>query len=219
MKTELTVNWHCSQCESTFDELVNPFVSSFATGKKFTKTVSGFSGRILRGINDIDFLSLTDNPNRRVVLLLDSLALCDLVGLNGKEILMKIGYDNAYISELLSRETRFKLAIIPETSVKLATLDNLIDTVQSAYPEWKGKLELSRPILKSENYKTVIERGGIPKEVREFLYETLNINYLFSGTGIIRNEISSSGIQYKEYVTTNQNLANFNAYALVEFPI
>lgn len=219
MKTELAVKWHCPECEKDFGEFVQLFISSFGTKKKLEKPVTGFSGRVLRGINNDDFITLTDNPLRRVVFLLDSIALSDLVGLDGKEILMQIGYDEGFITNLLNKETKFKLVLLPETTVKLATWDNLLDIIQEVYSDLMEKIEIARPVLKNSSYEEIMSRDDIATEIRGFLESTINVLHLFAGDGYTRREGKSNERIFAEYVTVNKRLSDFGAFAIIDLPI
>jgi len=212
-----TVKWHCSICKITFGEYVQAFISYFGTGKKLEKPVENISGRVLRGICEYDFVTLTDNPQRRVVFFLDAIGMSDLVGLDGKEMLKQIGYDEDLIVGLLAKETKFKLIVLPETSVRLATWDNLLNIVQEAYPEWQDKIEIARLVLKNNNYEQVLSKGGVATEVRAFLENTINVNHLFAGDGYTRREDNEKTGIYAEYVAINRPLSDFGAYALVDF--
>ena len=219
MNSEPIVEWHCPECKNTFGEYVQEFISLFGTDKKLTKPLSDISGRILRGVNEEDFLTLTDNPNRHIVFLLDAIALSDLVGLDGRGILKKIGYNQDFITDLLARRTKFKLIVLPELTGKLATWDNLLDYAQEIYPDWRKKIEIARSILKNHNYETIMAMEDVATEVRNFLQNTINVNRLFAGDGYIRSEESMDEYTYSEYLTVNKRLSAFEAYALINFPV
>lgn len=219
MKTEPAVRWHCSECEKDFGEFARLFVSSFGTKKKLEKPITGFSGRILRGVNNDDFITLTDNPLRRVVFLLDSFSLSNLTGLDGKEILMQIGYNEDFIADLLNKKTKFKLVLLPETTVKLATWDNLLDIVQEVYGDLTEKIEIARPILKNSSYEEIMSRNDIAAEIRSFLEITINVLPLFAGDGYTRREGKVDERIFAEYVTVNRQLSDFGAFAIIDLPI
>jgi hypothetical protein len=120
MRTEVAVNWHCPSCETIFGGYVEAFITSFGMQEKLDMPIMSLSGRILRGRSSEDFLTLTDNLERKVVFLLDSVALSGLVGLDGREVLRRFGYAEAFIVSLLAKGTQFKLHVLPEVAVKLA---------------------------------------------------------------------------------------------------
>lgn len=189
----------------------NLFIQNFGTGKKEGQ-FRGISGRILRGSTNADFLTLTDNPSRKVIFLLDSNGLNELSGLNGREALQNVGYGNTYIDGLIERGTRFKLAVLPEKAVQLATWDNLLKVVSKAYPEWKQRINESSNALKHLDFLAASTIGGTTTEVRKFLFETINVNELYRGDGTTPNG-------QKEYVAMNQPLSKFGKYSLIEFPV
>lgn len=187
------------------------FVQNFATGKNEGQ-FRGISGRILRGVTNADFSTLTDNPSRRVIFLLDSNGLNGLNGLNGREALQNVGYGNTYIDGLVERGTRFKLAVLPEKAVQLATWDNLLSVVSESYPEWRQRISEAAESLKHLDFLTASTIGGDTTAVRRFLFETINVNELYRGDGTTPNG-------QKEYVAMNQPLSKFGEYSLIEFPV
>lgn len=219
MSIEPTVERYGGGDRTGLGEYIQTFTSLFGTGKKPKVTLSRFSGRVLRGVDNDDFDTLTDNPRRRVVFLLDEIALGDLVGLDGLEILKHIGYPAGFIRNLLASGTRFKLVLLPQATLKLATWDNLLDVVQRAYPAWCEKIEAARPILKCCGYDEAVSAGGAVTEVRAFLQNKINVNRLFAGDGYTRIEGAATKKVYAEYVTVNRRLADFGTYALVNFPV
>ncbi len=175
-----------------------------------------FTGRILRGRADGDFATLTDDPRRRVVFLTDASALCTLVGCDGRDILAQIGYDEAFIARLLERQTRFKLALFPDMEKRLATWDNLLDLVCSAYPEWHAAVERVRPELKASLFEAL---EGEAAELRARLADVLNVNRLFAGDGYTRREDDPQCRVHPEYVILNRPLIELPAYCLIDFPV
>jgi hypothetical protein len=70
---------------------VKDYINVLKSGE--TGTVKGLCGRILRGVSDSDFESLTNDPvNRRVVFPTDETGLESLLGKSGYEMLITIGY-------------------------------------------------------------------------------------------------------------------------------
>lgn len=210
---------HNPENHQTIERYVGIFASNFGMGNGLEIPLQGFVGRVVRGVKDRDFEALTDNPKRKIVFLLDSLGLCDLVGLQGRQILNHIGYDDNYIDSLLARQTKFKLVVLPEISVQLATWDNLLNLVAQVYPEWFQKIEIARPFLKTFSYERIKSEKGVVDELRTFLEEIINVNRLFGGDGFTRRELDSSQRVYAEYVSLNRFLIEFGAYGLIGFPV
>jgi hypothetical protein len=225
----LTVAYFGSGAESQFGEYARRFTARFGAGESFSSPspAAGFAGRVLRGRRDEDFLTLSDDPQRRIVFLLDAGAMENMVGLSGGGILRRIGYDGAFIAQLLARNTRFKLALLPLITMRLATWDNLLDLVVEAYPDWREKIAGSRETLKRLDYDRVIASGGTATEVRQFLHDRLNVNRLFAGDGFTRHEnehenersLPGPGSRYAEYAALNRPLKEFSAYCLIDFPV
>jgi hypothetical protein len=204
------------RAEELFGAYARIFIARFASGQPLLDTAfSGFTGRVLRGITGVDFLTLTDNPRRRVVFLTDAAALGTLIGSDGWEILKQIGYDDAFITGLLARQTCFKLALFPEVAMRAATWDNLLDLASEAYPEWRAKMDQARPALK-ENVNPLPD---VAAEVRAFLQTVLNVNRLFAGDGYTRREGEPLRQVHPEYVVLNCPLVAMGAYCLIDFPV
>ncbi len=203
--------------EPLFGAYADMFIARFASGQRLDveAVFSGFTGRVLRGRTSADFLTLTDNPQRRVVFLTDAAALCALIGSDGWEILKQIGYDDAFITSLFERQTRFKLALFPEVAMRAATWDNLLDLAGDAYPEWHAKIERARPALKDN----VDPLAGEAAEVRAFLQTVLNVNRLYAGDGYTRREGDPLRQVHPEYVILNRPLIAMGAYCLIDFPV
>ena len=202
--------------EELFGAYARAFVARFASGQRWEDaTFCGFTGRVLRGVTGADFLTLTDNPVRRVVFLTDAAALCTLIGSDGWEILKQIGYDDAFIAGLLARQTCFKLALFPEVAMRAATWDNLLDLAGEAYPEWRAKMDRARPVLKASISPLPDEAA----DVRAFLQTVLNVNHLFAGDGYTRREGDLLRRVHPEYVIRSCPLAAMGAYCLIDFPV
>ncbi len=210
-----TVQWHCSRCEQTFGR----YVRAFGAGDKLTIPEQNFIGRVLRGTRQADFLTLSDNPQRRVVFMLDAPALYDLLGLSGRDILRRIGYQEDFIARLLEQGTQFKLVLLPAMDVQPATWDNLLDCVAQAYPTWQERIEQARDTLKNCTFEQVMLQSSVAAQVRAFLKDTLNVNRFFAGDGYTRHAKDPSMPAYAEYVTLNRRLSEFGAFALLSFSV
>lgn len=187
------------------------FIQNFGTGRR-EGSFTGISGRILRGVTPEDFSTLTDDPNRKVVFMLDNMGLNNLIGLNGREALVNIGYPEDTINKYLSVGKKFKVVVFPETSVHLANWDNLLSVVSEAYPEWSKKIMHSYNHLKLLSFEDVMKVGGEVTEVRKFLFDKLNVNELYIGDGTTPNG-------QKEYITLNKRIDSFSSYNLIDFPV
>lgn len=212
----LQATYHGPDARRLFGQYAQAFMEQFGSGQPLQPALDGFTGRILRGRTDADFLTLTDDPRRRVVFLTDAVALCALVGSHGYEILKQIGYADAFIMHLLERQTRFKLALFPEVTKLAATWDNLLALTSAAYPAWSEKISRARVALRENRYEQL---QGEPAEVRAFLEDVLNVNRLFAGDGYTRREDNPLRRVHPEYVILNRPLAEMDACCLIDFPV
>ncbi len=111
--------------------------------------IEGLWGRILRGNKPEDFLTLTNDPERFVVLLLDEVGLSALPGKSGFDQLIATGYTVQDIeTEIVSHRNQFKLVIFPafEEAV-LATWGNILDMVCQEYPRVASLIQRHRVLL------------------------------------------------------------------------
>jgi hypothetical protein len=208
------VVYHGPEAEALFGAYTRAFVAQFGSGQRLPERLDGFTGRVLRGRAEADFVMLTDDPRRRVVFLTDGAALCALVGSGGREILKQIGYSDVFIGRLLERRTRFKLALLPDMAKWVATWDNLLDLASAAYPVWRARIERARSQLKEHG-----PLEGEAADVRAFLEDVLNVNHLFAGDGYTRREGDPLHRVHPEYVVLNRPLVEMGAYCLIDFPV
>lgn len=205
--------------EALFAPFARVFAQAFGRGLRLPAPADGFAGRVLRGTADDAFTSLSDNPDRQIVFLLDSDGLASLIGLSGAEILRHIGYADDTIGDLVERGTRFKLVLIPSAALKSATWDNLIALVGEVYPEWRGRIERVAPRLCELTYDEALAEDGEVAEVRRFLHDEINVNPLFAGDGFTRRPDNPDEPVCAEYLVLNQPLEAFGSYCLIEFPV
>lgn len=209
------------RAEAHFGAYARTFAAQFGTGRACDEAsvAQGMTGRVLRGIGAGDFATLSDDPRRRIVFLLDADALRDLIGLTGWDVLLHIGYDAAFIQRLLAKGTRFRLALLPEVAMLPGTWDHLLDLVQTEYPEWRAGVTEARAVLKTLHYDQVMASAGLPAGLRAFLRNVINVNRLYAGDGYTRREGVPDQRVYAEYVCRNRPLAEFDAACLIEFPV
>lgn len=199
------------QNNSVMDAYASLFIQNFATGRR-EGSFTGISGRVIRGTTPENFETLTDDPKRKIVYMLDSSGLNNLIGLNGREVLDNIGYSPVDVEKYLAKGTRFKVVFFPETSVHLANWNNLLSLTSQAYPEWRNKIIDSYNHLTMLPYDQVINMDGVVGEVRRFLHQNLNVNELYRGDGTTPNGI-------KEYITLNKRIDSFTSYTIIDFPV
>jgi hypothetical protein len=114
---------------------LNEYVETLKTGKTSAKTITGICGRIIRGKRPEDFETLTDDPERKLVMLMGPDGLGLLPGKTGHDMLVAIGYEPDYLRHKVAEGNQFKLVVFPEGGpAKLATWENAVEAVSEVYP-------------------------------------------------------------------------------------
>lgn len=128
---------------------VQEYVQALRSGANSFST-SGLCGRIIRGKQPADFLSLTDDPTRKLVMVLGPDGLRTLLGKSGYKMLLAIGYDKPYIESKVSGGTQFKLVVFSQqaANAKKAIWSHVVASVSEAYPDAAGLLKQNLPVLK-----------------------------------------------------------------------
>lgn len=221
------------------------FKTLFTQGKKGDTPVEGLCGRILRGHTDEDFITLTDDPvNRKIIMLMASDGLEQILGQSGYDSLITIGYEKEYIEYKLKEGCKFKLVVFNASDFKLATWDNVIDVVSSVYPDLEEKLRKQLEALKAVSFEKIqkmedqtfkkIDRlkefsehymsydrfkrsKGYLHNVRAFLYSTIHLRELFAGDGYTYDEEGNRGLM--EYITKNCSLDELGAHELINMQV
>lgn len=211
------VTLHGPRAADLFGAYAEAFARRFGHGERCAPPpLAGVCGRVLRGLRDEDFRTLSDDPARRVVFMLDVQALGDLLGRTGAEVLAQIGYAPQEVRALTARSVRFKLVMVPQVAMARATWDALLDLVAAAYPEWADRIRAARATLKALPYAQVVAGGGQAAEVRGFLERALHVSPLFAGDGFTRRD---GRAVYAEYACRNRPLTEFADWCLIEFPV
>lgn len=97
--------------------------------------VSGLCGRIVRGKKPDDFATLTDDPTRLVVMLMDSDGLARLFGKTPHQMLLEIGYRADYIKQKVADGNGFKIVVFPQEAAQPATWDGVFKVAAEVYPD------------------------------------------------------------------------------------
>ena len=101
---------------------LDAYVDLLRSGKYSGQKVSGLCGRIIRGKAPKDFETLTDDPERKIVMLVDPDGLQGLLGKTGYDMLITVGYEPSYLKHKVQEGNRFKLVVFPEGgAAQLAT--------------------------------------------------------------------------------------------------
>ncbi|KKL79777.1 hypothetical protein LCGC14_2011420 [marine sediment metagenome] len=116
--------------------------------------------RILRSKSLEDFETLTDDPNRKIIMLMGGDGLEKILGKTGYEALISIGYMLGYIEYKIKSGFQFKIVIFNEGEIaKLATWDNLANMVSEIYPEVKKKIYNRLEELKNTPFSEIDKNG------------------------------------------------------------
>ncbi len=195
--------------------------------------VDGLCGRIIRGTKPEDFVTLTENPTRKLVMLMGPDGLEKIMGKTDYEALVDIGYEPNYIvRKVVDEGNQFKLVVFVEGSgAKLATWDNVAAVVADVYPDIATKLYQNLEALKQMSFEDVENNAGFDfSEVdkvgagdnrfmtyeqfrdgnddvvaaRAFLYFSIHLRELFSGDGYTYDANGNRGLM--EYITPNKSI-------------
>ncbi len=226
---------------------LSEFKSIFDSGKPSPTKVTGLAGRLLRGMNAAAFDTLTDDPDRRVVFLVDASGVEACCGISGYELLEKIGWDPPYIQAKIKAGNKVKFCVFPETACKLGTWDNVLACVESEYPEVWGKISPHRTALsnmriedlpeiekrlgftfhevekagKSDPRFMTIDRfkaaRGTADEARAFLYFVAHLRELFTGDGYTRTRAGQRGVA--EYILPNRPVAQLGEHVMLDVSV
>ena len=215
----------------------------FVQGK--TSAVVGLCGRIIRGTKPDDFKTLTDDPNRKLVMLMGSDGLEKLLGKTGYDMLVEIGYEPDYIERKVNEGNQFKLVVFPDNGpAKIATWDNLPIVLKEVYPEIEAPLNKFLSQLKSIDFDAIESQAGFdfsevdklgnadPRfmtydrfikssktlvDVRAFLYFTVHLRELFSGDGYTYTSDGTRGML--EYIVSNKPISKLGENQVIDIEI
>ena len=192
-------------------------------------------GRVLRGSISDDFLKLSPDENRKLIMFMDSTGLQQLLGKDTRTILQIIGYPEDYMKQLFTNKTQFKLVVATKgDNIVSGTWDNLLKLVKDVYGKTSKvseALEKNLGSLKKIKFDDIMkqkvdafsgkmtqqeleERKGDLWEIRMFLKDVLNLNKLYSGDGYTYNDKGERGV--KEYFSKNMELTQLGDYSLMD---
>jgi len=221
-----------------------------STPEKYKKTFSEYKsshsvvsiqnlvGRVLRGKQPEDFINLSPDPSRKLIILMNSDGLQILLGKPLPKILDTIGYPRTYAEDLIRDGTEFKLLVASKSDQILpGTWDNLLVYVSIIYMNTNIPQMLSDnlPTLKDNSFKDgygrIMEQmdkqftgkmtteilnssGGSLWMVRLFLNDVLGLNKLYMGDGFTYTEDGQKGLA--EYFALNQSIHNLRDVVLID---
>ena len=215
-----------------------------ANGKTTSEKIFGLCGRLLRGKEEVDFKTLTDTPEtRKIIFMVDSDGLQDLLGKIGWEMFTHVGYPPDYLEDLVKGNTIFKAVVMPDNGpAKLATWENLLKAVESAYPGFtvtdnvssyltektfeeinhEAELALGAKITDKSRHKIefdkLMQNSTNPIFVRAFLYDIINVNELYAGDGWTREAVGGRQIA-REYVMANCHINEIPDAELIDIEV
>ncbi len=222
------------------------FLKAWRTTTPDRGAAQGLVGRLIRGKAPADFEKLSDDPSRKIVMLLDSCGLEELLGKTGYEQLITIGYTLDHIRrKVVDERNRFKLAVWPAGGPAVpATWDHVVDTVVSVYPAVAALVEAQRAALKRTSWEQIealagytfkdVDRLGLEDvrfmtyerlqqsrgtlvEVRAFLYHSVHLRELYHGDGYTYDAAGVRGVA--EYLVPNMRLDDLQGLTLLDIEV
>jgi hypothetical protein len=206
--------------------------------------VRGVYGRIVR-TDMTDPQMLTEDPDRRVVMVMGPSGLQQLLGLSGCDALYKIGYSHEYIVRNLERGKSFKLVVFERpASLRIATWRVAIDVLAAHYPMLAPALRRALPALKStpiedferqvgytfyearikgsddERFMTparLLKSEQTPADVRRFLFHTVHFSELYTGDGYTLTPSGERGV--REYMMPNARIPSLTNWRIADMSV
>lgn len=223
---------------------IDKFAELIKQGKTTNQKVEDLCGRIIRGKVPKDFETLTDDPDRKIVMLVDPDGLDKMLGKTGYEMLVEVGYEKDYLEHKVKEGNQFKLVVFPDGgAAKLATWDNVIQMVKQAYPGivfpkviadnlkrkkfYEIEKEAGYEFLKVEKegkknpqfmtYERFADSNQTLADYRAFLYFTIHLRELYSGDGWTYDANGNRGV--KEYIIPNLPLADLGEHRVIDINV
>lgn len=220
------------------------FADALRNGSR-NASARGCYGRIVRS-KDGQPQSLTEDTDRRVVMVMGPLGLRTLLGKSGFEMVCQIGYTGDYIERKLEEGFKFHLALFarPDGELKVATWKNTLAVVAEAYPEVADIVLAQAWALKKTSFEEFESQAGFsfadvdalgsdderfmtvqrllasdrsPLAVRRFLYHSTRLSELYTGTGSTKTRDGDHGV--REYIMRNRSVSQLGEFALLELQI
>jgi len=206
----------------------------------------GLYVRILRGRTPEDFVAMSDDPDRKVVMFVGGADSGSLVGLTSYEMLNRLGYTEDYIADLLESGQRFKLLVFKSNRNTFPTIwGTLPDVVGRIYSTRVGDM-VARCLteLRDLTFTQIEQRAGFSfaevnklgkddprfmtvdrllmsegrvEHVRAFLYFSLHLKELFSGDGYTYTPDGRRGM--KEHFALNKPVTELKDAVLVDLEV
>jgi len=201
-------------------------------------------GRILRGKKRRHFENLSDDEERRLIMLLGMDGLKRLPQMSGYQMLQFIGYTEEAIAHRVAEGFQFKLVVFTDVlQSRLATWHEVLMKVREIYPDIAEYLEEFREELARLSFSEIEARAGYkfwevekkgpadwryvtydrlvnqPRSLvllRAFLYHCLHLRELYRGDGFADNNGERGPA---EYVARNVKLSELGDYKLIDLTV
>jgi len=204
-------------------------------------------GKIMRGKKPEDFLNLSENEDRKLVMVMGQDGLEKISKLRGQALLIAIGYQREYIHRLIDQGYYFKfimfetskdvivcpanwpgvarmvLEVYPDTT--LAWLKHFETLKTKVFTDWQESTD--RPFALTDKagkdnpsfitYPRFLDGQQTALDLRSFLYFTVRLTDLYSGDGFVRDENGRRTM--KEFITANRPIAKLKRFVLVDLEI
>jgi nicotinamidase-related amidase len=208
-------------------------------------STDGLLGRLIRGKTPADFETLSDDPSRLLILMTDSDGLALLPGMSGFNILKSIGWDEPYATQKVLDGFEMKLVVCREGgNALLATWENVVTLVGTAYPAIADRLKQHLPALKSTPFAdferdyghdmSVVDHDGPTNpaymtydrfvaapdttvNARAFLYFAIHLRELYAGDGFTYDNAGAQGV--KEYMALNCKVSELQDPKVIDLTV
>lgn len=184
----------------------------FKKGQPLPMRIVGLCGRIMRGRTDDDFHQLAFQEGRRLAWVIGPIGLQKLVGMSHEDIVLGIGKHRDWLDAKLREGFSWRLVVFPDDRCRQATWDGLFEMIRLHYPtEVFERLQRWESRLRTSNDRITVSPSDIESDVKDniddprhmsverylaasdtcenarlFLWHSLGVNDLFTGTGMSR---------------------------------
>lgn len=218
------------------------FAEAFRRGYLGDVTTDGLVGRIIRGQKPEDFVSLSEDPTRLLILLTDPMGLASMVGRSAFDLLLAVGWDYPYAVDKINNGYAMKLVVCKEGGkARLATWESMLDLTGMVYPDVDQKLRRWLPQLKRSKFDDLEKAYGCDmsevdglghgdprymthdrykiapdtlENARAFLYFTIHLRELYSGDGWTYDSLGNRGVM--EYMALNCPISELDDAVVID---
>lgn len=228
-------------------EILSPehFVECFQNDTVL-QDVKVLQGRIIRGHSDEDFEFLSNDPNRKLVYVLDCDGMEQILSASSKSkirptynMLKIVGYDESHIKRLHESAIKFKLVVFDIGQTFVANWDGLLGACVEIYPELKESCDKYRDRLKNTPFSHFEVMAGFsfgdhddPGDPEFMTYEKwlssprsfLDLRRFLYHTVHVRElyrgdgYAESNGEKVREYLMPNQRISDISGAQIVDLP-